>query len=106
MTTIQTFSTKDLELSFINVVDSFEKINDYIKEYEYQIRKLNSNEILIKDYIHSNLINKNQDNLDFNKNLPLLLIFALIRIYLTEINLKTKNEKFLAKKIWNNLKQK
>ena len=85
------------ELSFINVVDSFEKINEIIKEYEYQIRKLNSNEKLIKEYIHSNLINKSQNNLDINKNIPLFLIFALIRIYLTEINLKIKNEKFLEK---------
>ena len=77
------------ELSFINVVDSFEKINDYIKEYEYQIRKLNSDETKIKEYIHSNLSSG-------NKNSPLLLIFALNRIYLTEINLKIKNEKFLA----------
>ena len=84
------------ELSFINVVDSFEKMNDYIKEYEYQIRKLNSNEKLIKEYIHSNLINKNNDNnLNINKSVPLLLIFALNRIYLTEINLKAKNEKYL-----------
>ena len=86
---------REKELSFINVVDSFEKMNDYIKEYEYQIRKLNSNENLIKDYIHSNLINKNDNNININKNIPLLLIFALNRIYLTEINLKTKNEKFL-----------
>ena len=86
------------ELSFINVVDSFEKINDYIKEYEYQIRKLNFNESLIKEYIHSNLINKNQNNIESftNKNIPLFLIFALIRIYLTEINLKTRNENFLS----------
>ena len=85
------------ELSFINVVDSFEKINDYIKEYEYQIRKLNFNESLIKEYIHSNLINKNQNNIESftNKNIPLFLIFALNRIYLTEINLKAKNENFL-----------
>jgi hypothetical protein len=85
------------ELSFINVVDSFEKINDYIKEYEYQIRKLNFNESLIKEYIHSNLINKNQNNIESftNKNIPLFLIFALVRIYLTEINLKAKNENFL-----------
>ena len=83
------------EISFINVVDSFEKMNDFIKEYEYQIRKLNSNEKLIKDYVHSNLINKNQENLDNNRNTPLFLIFALIRIYLTEINLKAKNEKYL-----------
>ena len=77
------------ELSFINVVDSFEKINDYIKEYEYQIRKLNSDENKIKEYIHSNLSSG-------YKNSPLLLIFALNRIYLTEINLKIKNEKFLT----------
>ena len=85
------------ELSFINVVDSFEKINDYIKEFEFQIRKLNSKENLIKDYIHSTLINKNQDNLEIPKINPLFLIFALNRIYLTEINLKTKNENFLEK---------
>ena len=48
------------ELSFINIVDSFEKLNDYIKEYEYQIRKLNFNESLVKEYIHSNLINKKE----------------------------------------------
>ena len=91
------------ELSFINVVDSFEKMNDYIKEYEYQIRKLNSNELLIKEYIHSNLINKNQNNIELytNTNIPLYLIFALNRIYLTEINLKTKNEKYLED-IFNN----
>ena len=85
------------ELSFINIVDSFEKLNDYIKEYEYQIRKLNFNESLIKEYIHSNLINKNQNNIESftNKNIPLFLIFALIRIYLTEINLYTRNENFL-----------
>ena len=77
------------ELSFINVVDSFEKINDYIKEYEYQIRKLNSDENKIKEFVHSNLSSG-------NKNCPLLLIFALNRIYLTEINLKIKNEKFLT----------
>jgi len=76
------------ELSFINVADSFEKINDYIKEYEYQIRKLNSDENKIKEYIHSNLSSG-------NKNCPLLLIFALNRIYLTEINLKIKSEKYL-----------
>ena len=76
------------ELSFINVVDSFEKINDYIKEYEYQIRKFNSDENMIKEFIHSNLSSG-------NKNSPMLLIFALNRIYLTEINLKIKNEKFL-----------
>ena len=96
------------ELSFINVVDSFEKINDYIKEYEYQIRKLNFNESLIKEYIHSNLINKNQNNIESftNKNIPLFLIFALIRIYLTEINLKTKNENFLLDILINkNLEQ-
>ena len=83
------------ELSFINVVDSFEKINEIIKEYEYQIRKLNSNEKLIKEYIHSNLINKSQENLDINKSIPFYLICALIRIYLTEMNLKIKNEKYL-----------
>ena len=77
------------ELSFINAVDSFEKINDYIKEYEYQIRKLNSDENKIKEFVHSNLSSG-------NKNYPLLLIFALNRIYLTEINLKIKNEKFLT----------
>ena len=96
------------ELSFINVVDSFEKINDYIKEYEYQIRKLNFNESLIKEYIHSNLINKNQNNIESftNKNIPLFLIFALIRIYLTETNLKTKNENFLLDILINkNLEQ-
>ena len=104
------FTNKDLnsvtfirqkELSFINVVDSFEKMNDYIKEYEYQIRKLNSNENLIKEYIHSHLINKNQDNININKNIPLFLIFALIRVYLTELNLKSKNEKYL-KNIFTN----
>ena len=76
------------ELSFINVTDSFENINDYIKEYEFQMRKLNSDENKIKEYIHSIL------SLG-NKNSPLLLIFALNRIYLTEINLKIKNEKYL-----------
>ena len=76
------------ELSFINVTDSFENINDYIKEYEFQIRKLNSDENKIKEYIHSILASG-------NKNSPLLLIFALNRIYLTEINLKIKNEKNL-----------
>ena len=75
------------ELSFINVAGSFERINDYIKEYEYQIRKLNSDENLVKEYIHSNLASG-------NKNSPLFLIFALNRIYLTEINLKIKDEKF------------
>ena len=75
------------ELSFISVTDSFEKINDYIKEHEYQIRKLNSDENLIKEYIHTCLSSG-------NKNTPLLLIFALNRIYLTEINLKIKNENF------------
>ena len=75
------------ELSFINVTGSFERINDYIKEYEYQIRKLNSDENLVKEYIHSNLASG-------NKNSPLFLIFALNRIYLTEINLKIKDEKF------------
>ncbi len=85
------------ELSFINVVDSFEKMNDYIKEYEYQIRKLNSKENLIKDYIHSNLINKNQENSETQKIRPVFLIFALNRIYMTEINLKIKNEKYLEK---------
>ena len=75
------------ELSFINVTGSFERINDYIKEYEYQIRKLNSDENLVKEYIHSNLVSG-------NKNSPLFLIFALNRIYLTEINLKIKDEKF------------
>jgi hypothetical protein len=97
---------REKELSFINVVDSFEKMNDYIKEYEYQIRKLNSNETMIKEYIHSNLINKNDNNISINKNIPLLLIFALNRIYLTEINLKTKNEKFLENVFVNkNLEQ-
>ena len=75
------------ELSFINVTGSFERINDYIKEFEYQIRKLNSDENLVKEYIHSNLASG-------NKNSPLFLIFALNRIYLTEINLKIKDEKF------------
>lgn len=75
------------ELSFINVTGTFERINDYIKEYEYQIRKLNSDENLVKEYIHSNLASG-------NKNTPLFLIFALNRIYLTEINLKIKDEKF------------
>ena len=85
------------ELSFINVVDSFEKMDDYIKEFEYQIRKLNSKENLITDYIHSNLNNKNLENLEGSKKNPLFLIFALIRIYLTEINLKLKNEKYIEK---------
>ena len=76
------------ELSFINVINSLEKINEYIKEYEYNIRKLNSNEDSIKEYIHSNLASG-------NKMSPLLLLFALNRIYLTEINLQIKNEKFL-----------
>ena len=76
------------ELSFINVTDSFENINDYIREYEFQIRKLNSDENKIKEYIHSILSSG-------NKNCPLFLIFALNRIYLTEINLKIKKEKFL-----------
>lgn len=79
------------ELSFINVTGPFERINDYIKEYEYQIRKLNSDENLVKEYIHSNLASG-------NKNSPLFLIFALNRIYLTEINLKIKDEKF-----WKNV---
>ena len=92
-----TFKNNDLEsvtfirqkeLSFINATNSFEAINDYIKEHEYQIRKLNSEENLIKEYIHSNLASG-------NKNSPLFLIFALNRIYLTEINLQIKNEKFL-----------
>jgi len=79
------------ELSFLNMTGFFEKINDYIKEYEYQIRKLNSDENLIKEYIHSNLASG-------TKNSPLFLIFALNRIYLTEINLKIKDEKF-----WKNV---
>ena len=82
------------ELSFINVVDSLEKMNDYIREYEYQIRKLNLDENLIKEFIHSHLGNKTKNYIG-NNNIPLLLIFALNRIYLTEINLKIKNEKFL-----------
>ena len=76
------------ELSFINVINSLEKINNFIKEYEYNIRKFNSDENSIKEYIHSNLSSG-------SKMTPLLLIFALNRIYLTEINLQIKNEKFL-----------
>ena len=84
-------------ISFMKLVDLFEKLDEIIKYYENEIRKIlnksNSNnfdlgniEDKISNYLNSEIC---MENNEFNS---LLCILSLIRVYLSETNLLLLNE--------------
>ena len=83
-------------ISFMKLVDLFEKMDEIIKYYENEIRKIlnksNSNSIdlgNIEDKISTFLYSEISKENTFNS---LLCILSLIRVYLTETNLLLLNE--------------
>ena len=109
------FMTKEIEglalirkkgISFLKTVGEFEYINEVINSHEYYLRNLifgienvnkyQSHNVTIINELKSKLMNYlTLESKQSGQNI-LLMIFALLRIYLTEVYLLISDEKYLS----------